>query len=85
MSDDHDHSWDLRQSKRGNLPESDEVFEKKMEEWHRRDWMTWLSKNLRIPFTVVRKEDDDDAYFQKGARPLRITIFREIFFVEVLV
>ncbi len=67
MKDNHDHSWDLHQSERGNLPESDEAFEKKFVEWHGRDWMTWLSKNLSFPFTVVRKEDDDDAYYQKGA------------------
>ena len=61
MKDNHDHSWDLHPSEPGNLPESDEAFEKKLAEWHGRDWMTWLSKNLRFPFTMVRKEDDDDA------------------------
>jgi len=74
MSQSHDRSWDLHESERGNLPESDDTFEKKMEEWHGRDWMAWLSNNLTFPFTVVRKEDDDDAYFLKGAAraPLRL-------------
>ena len=39
-----------------------------MEEWHGRDWMTWLSNNLTLPFTVVRKEHDDADDVQKGAK-----------------
>ncbi len=67
MNDNHEHSWDLHKSERGNLPESEEAFEKKFEEWQSRDSMGWLSKNLSFPFMAVRKEDDDDAYFQEGA------------------
>ena len=64
---DHEHSWDLSESDDGYLPEDDDAFEKKLEEWEQRDWLDWLSKHLSFPFTVTREEDDDDAYFQKGA------------------
>jgi hypothetical protein len=43
------------------------AFEKKCEEWHKRDWMKWLESNLTFPFTVTREEDEDDAYFLPGA------------------
>jgi hypothetical protein len=66
-SDDNDHEWDLKESDRGNLPDDEEAFSKKCEEWHDRDWMKWLSEHLTFPFTVTREEDDDDAYFQPGA------------------
>jgi len=56
MDVNHEHSWNLHQSKRGNLPKSDEAFEKKMAEWHGRDWMTWLFDNLSFPFTVVARK-----------------------------
>lgn len=34
-----DHSWDLNQSDKGNLPASDEAWGRKYEEWQKRDWM----------------------------------------------
>mgnify|MGYP000870768077 CR=1 FL=1 len=67
MSDTEDHRWDLRESRKGYLPESDDAFEKKFEEWQARDWPTWLSQQLAFPFNVTREEDDDDAYFAAGA------------------
>lgn len=53
MSENHD--WDLNADNR--------AFEKKFEEWDKRDWMAWLAENLTFPFTVTREEDEDDAYF----------------------
>jgi len=38
-----DHGWDLRETSKGYLPESDEAFDKKFEEWVARDWSSWLS------------------------------------------
>ena len=51
----------------GYLPECDEAFEQKIEEWPARDWPQWLAQQLAFPFTVTREEDDDDAYFAQGA------------------
>jgi len=64
MSDNHE--WDL--------DEDNGAFEKKFEEWDKRDWMAWLSENLTFPFTVTREEDEDDAYFLPGAadKPFRL-------------
>ncbi len=67
MSNTDDHRWDLRESAKGYLLESDDAFERKMEEWPARDWPEWLARNLSFPFTVSREEDEDDAYFAKGA------------------
>jgi hypothetical protein len=66
MSKSDDHRWDLNEGKNGNLPESDEAYQKKFEEWKARDWPDWLAKNLTFPFTVKREEDKDDAYFAPG-------------------
>jgi hypothetical protein len=67
MKSEDEHRWDLEESEDGNLPSDEDAFEKKLEEWERRDWASWLSSQLRFPFTVTREEDEDDAYFQKGA------------------
>ena len=67
MSKTEDHRWDLRESDDGYLPECDEAFEQKLEEWEARDWPQWLAQQLAFPFTVTREEDDDDAYFASGA------------------
>ena len=67
MSNADDHGWDLHESDEGYLPECDDAFERKMEEWEARDWPDWLAKNLTFPFSVTRKEDEDDAYFAPGA------------------
>ena len=60
---DYDSSWDLEESDRGNLPQNEELFERKYAEWEQRDWFTWLKDNLTFPFQVERVEDEDDAYF----------------------
>ena len=67
MSNTGDHRWNLSEDKHGNLPESDEAFEQKMEEWVARDWQQWLMQQLAFPFAVTREEDEDDAYFKEGA------------------
>ena len=67
MSNIEDHRWDLSEGEDGNLPECDEAFEQKMEEWAERDWPKWLAQQLAFPFAVTREEDDDDAYFAEGA------------------
>jgi hypothetical protein len=67
MSKTDDHSWDLNDGADGYLPESDEAFDNKFEEWEARDWPDWLARNLTFPFTITRVEDNDDAYFAPGA------------------
>jgi hypothetical protein len=67
MSNTDDHRWDLHESDDGYLPESDDAFEQKFEEWQTRDWPDWLAENLTFPFTVTREEDEDDAYFAPSA------------------
>ncbi len=70
----YDSSWNLIRSKKGNLPRSEEALDKKYQEWKKRDWKKWLEKNLVFPFIVMRKEDEDDAYFTDIAKnaPFRL-------------
>lgn len=74
VKDEYDSSWDLVESKKGNLPQSEEAWDKKYQEWQKRNWMLWLKGNLTFPFIVERKEDDDDAYFMEVAKhkPFRL-------------
>ena len=68
MSKQAEHLWDGAGVKAGK------AFERKIQEWAKRDWMAWLSENLTFPFTATREEDDGDAYFNEGAAdaPLRL-------------
>jgi hypothetical protein len=61
----YDSSWDSG---------SEKLFDKKYEEWEKRDWMKWLKDNLAFPFKVERMEDEDDAYFTNIAKhePFRL-------------
>jgi hypothetical protein len=74
MSNDDDHSWDLAETREGNVPGDEESFDRKYDQWEKRDWMTWLEENLSFPFQAERKEDDDDAYFTDVAdhEPFRL-------------
>ena len=67
MSNRDDHRWDLSKSDKGHLPECDEAFDQKFEEWQVRNWPDWLAKHLTFPLTVTREEAEDDAYFSPGA------------------
>lgn len=75
---DDEHLWD----RTGKAAE--EAFDRKCEEWQRRDWMKWLGEHLTFPFTVVRKEDEDDAYFEPsaGKAPFRLDHTMEIIGLE---
>ena len=55
----YDTSWDLDESENGNLPESEEGFERKYQEWQQRHWETWLNEKLDFPFLVERMEDGE--------------------------
>lgn len=70
----YDTSWNLSESEKGNLPQNEEAFDKKYQEWQQRPWETWLNENLSFPFIVKRMEDDDDAYFTDIAdhQPFRL-------------
>ena len=54
MKNTDDHRWDLSESDKGYVPECDDAFDHKMEEWQARNWPDWLAKNLTFPFTVIR-------------------------------
>ena len=71
---DNEHSWDLKESNKGNLTIDVSVWDRIYEEWMKRDWMAWLKSKLTFPFEVERKEDDDDAYFTDVAKfkPFRL-------------
>lgn len=68
VKDEYDTSWDLVESKKGNLPKSEEAWDKKYQEWMKRDWMKWLRDNLSFPVAVKRVDDEDDAYFTDVAK-----------------
>jgi hypothetical protein len=74
MSNQDEYLWD------GSGNTTGEAFDRKCEEWQQRDWMIWLAENLVFPFKVTREEDEDDAYFQKGAAkaPFRLGHSMEI-------
>lgn len=74
MKKPYNSSCDLIRSSRGNLPKSEDTFDRKYQKWKKRDWMKWLEKNLVFPFMVERKEDDNDAYFTHIAKhaPFRL-------------
>lgn len=56
------------------MPENEEAFDKKYQEWQQRSWGAWLNEKLKFPFLVRRIEDDDDAYFTDIAdhQPFRL-------------
>jgi len=85
MIEKYDRSWDLEKTDKGNLPGSEDVFEKKYKEWESRDWIPWLKNNLTFPFTVKRMEDEDDAYFTDIAKhkPFRLGHIMEIIGIEL--
>lgn len=83
MNNHDDHRWDLSESDKGNLPESDAVFEEKFAVCPARNWPDWLAKNLTFPFTVTRKEDDDDAYFAPGAAKARFRLGHKMAVLEL--
>ena len=67
----YDSSWDSGGVK---------VFDKKYEEWEKRDWEKWLAARLVFPFTVKRTEDEDDACFTSVAKyePFRLRHIMEV-------
>jgi hypothetical protein len=56
MSNNDDHSWDLAETREGNVPGDEESFDRKYDQWEKRDWMAWLQENLSFPFQAERKE-----------------------------
>jgi hypothetical protein len=47
----YDSSWDTDDG------DDSEAFERKYEEWERRNWLDWLQRELVFPFEVKRVED----------------------------
>ncbi len=74
ISEEDEHAWDVRKRGGNCLPIKETIFNKKYENWAKRNWIPWLQDNLSFPFEVKRKEDDDDAYFTDVAKrePFRL-------------
>jgi len=47
----YDSSWD---------EEDEDAWDRKHDEWKKRDWQSWLINRLSFPFEVRRMEDDRD-------------------------
>lgn len=84
MTENYDTSWDLIESNKGNLPDDEDAYERKYQEWMERDWMPWLREHLSFPFRVKRMEDEDDAYFTDVAKrnPFRLGHIMEVIGIE---
>ena len=67
MQTNDDHGWNLKESDEGYLPENQQAWDRKYQEWTERNWPEWLAQQLSFPFMAIREEDDDDAYFAEGA------------------
>lgn len=68
MNDKYDSSWDTD-------TDNEDAFDRKYEEWERRNWMKWLTERLAFPFEVKRVEDMEEnpyapetGYFSVGRR-----------------
>ena len=59
----YDSSWD---------DDNDELFNKKYAEWKKRDWESWLNKNLTFPFEIKRVEDEEGFGGLKSKKPFGI-------------
>lgn len=61
----YDTSWDTD-------PNADDAFDRKYEEWERRDWIKWLNEQLTFPFQVKRFEDMTENPFNPGTGPFSV-------------
>jgi hypothetical protein len=43
----------------------EEAFDRKMEQWDKRNWQQWLKQYVTFPFTAVREEDMDENPFSE--------------------
>ena len=84
VSINYDTSWDLIESDEGNLPDDEDAYERKYQEWMERDWIPWLRRHLSFPFQVERMEDEDDAYFTDVAEhePFRLGHIMDVIGIE---
>ena len=85
MTKEYDSTWDMYESKDGNLPSDEEAFDRIYAEWEKRSWEPWLRENLRFPFPVERMEDEDDAYFTDIAKsePFRLGHLMDVLDIEM--
>lgn len=74
----YDRSWDDDSDDNSVLEDYDEdAFDRKMEQWEKRNWQKWLKQYVTFPFTATREEDmdanpfseeDDDKPFAVGSK-----------------
>jgi len=59
----YDSSWD---------DDNEELYDEKYAELEERDWESWLSQNLIIPFEIKRVEDEEGFRGRKSKAPFGI-------------
>jgi hypothetical protein len=85
MKTEYDSSWYFHESEDGNFSIDEEKFNRIYTEWEKRLWEPWLREKLKFPFSVKRKEDEDDAYFTDIVKlePFRLGHVMEVISIEM--
>jgi len=65
MTQEYDSTWD-------SDSDDGEAFDVKYAEWEKRDWESWLEKNLAFPFEVKREEDMEENPFDPKRGPFAV-------------
>lgn len=65
MAEKYDASWDTDR-------DNQDAFDRKYEEWQRRDWMKWLTERLAFPFEIKRIENMEDNPFDPETGPFSV-------------
>lgn len=68
-----DSSWD---------EDNEELYDEKSAEWEERDWESWLSQNLTIPFEIKRVEDEEGFGGAKSKEPFGIGHTMEVLSID---
>ena len=72
MDSDYDTSWDWVESEEGYLPINADAWNRKCQEWRKRDWVVWLRDNLTFPFWVTLEEDDEACFDKADHEPFQL-------------
>lgn len=65
VAENYDSSWD-------SDDDDGEAFDRKCDEWERRNWMAWLTERLAFPFEVRREEDMEENPFNPETGPFSV-------------
>ena len=69
----YDSSWD---------EDNEELYDEKYAEWEERDWESWLSQNLTIPFEIKRVEDEEGFGDSRSKEPFGIGHTMEVLSID---